>query len=46
MTETIVMPGDVISEAVELGKTKKLILGPGLRRLNDLVVASKAGVIR
>lgn len=46
VTETIVMPGDVISEAVELGKTKKLVIGPGLRHFNDVVVASKAGVLR
>ncbi|XP_055837656.1 exosome complex component RRP40 [Episyrphus balteatus] len=41
----IVMPGERITEAEELAKTKKVVLGPGLRRLDDKVVACKAGTL-
>lgn len=42
----IVMPGDRITAAEEMAKTKKVILGPGLRRHNDHVVACKAGALQ
>ncbi|XP_039951316.1 exosome complex component RRP40 [Bactrocera neohumeralis] len=42
MTE-IVLPGDRISAAEELAKSKKVILGPGLRRENEQVIACKPG---
>ncbi|KAH8328191.1 hypothetical protein KR067_005580 [Drosophila pandora] len=43
---TIVMPGERISSIEEVAKTKRVILGPGLRRVDDTVVASKAGPLR
>lgn len=43
---TIVMPGERIAAIEELAKSKRVILGPGLRRLDDTVVASKAGPLR
>ncbi|XP_017105074.1 exosome complex component RRP40 [Drosophila bipectinata] len=43
---TIVMPGERITSIEEVAKTKRVILGPGLRRLDDTVVASKAGPLR
>lgn len=42
----IVMPGDRITAIEEVAKSKRVILGPGLRRLDDTVVASKAGPLR
>lgn len=43
---TIVMPGERIASIEEVAKTKRVILGPGLRRVDDTVVASKAGPLR
>ncbi|XP_068151862.1 exosome complex component RRP40 [Drosophila tropicalis] len=43
---TIVMPGERVTSIEDLAKSKRVILGPGLRRLNDTVVASKAGPLR
>ncbi|KAI8043443.1 exosome complex component RRP40 [Drosophila gunungcola] len=45
-TSTIVMPGDRIAAIEELAKSKRVILGPGLRRQDETVVASKAGPLR
>ncbi|KAH8412837.1 hypothetical protein KR009_006194 [Drosophila setifemur] len=42
----IVMPGERITSIEEVAKSKRVILGPGLRRLDDTVVASKAGPLR
>ncbi|BFF95963.1 exosome complex component RRP40 [Drosophila madeirensis] len=42
----IVMPGERITSIEEVAKEKRVILGPGLRRLDDTVVASKAGPLR
>ncbi|XP_034668791.1 exosome complex component RRP40 [Drosophila subobscura] len=42
----IVMPGERITRIEEVAKEKRVILGPGLRRLDDTVVASKAGPLR
>ncbi|XP_036327717.1 exosome complex component RRP40 [Rhagoletis pomonella] len=39
----IILPGDRIFAAEELAKTKKVILGPGLRRENEQVFACKPG---
>ncbi|XP_053957782.1 exosome complex component RRP40 [Anastrepha ludens] len=39
----IVLPGDRILAAEELAKSKKVILGPGLRRENEQVLAYKGG---
>ncbi|KAH8305521.1 hypothetical protein KR018_002738, partial [Drosophila ironensis] len=46
MSEQIVMPGERIEAIEEAAKSKRVILGPGLRRLDDTVVASKAGPLR
>lgn len=52
MSETItkadelVMPGDIIEINKELFKSKRIILGPGLRNVDDQVIAAKAGVLR
>ncbi|XP_030384493.1 exosome complex component RRP40 [Scaptodrosophila lebanonensis] len=45
-SSNFVMPGDRVSSIEDLAKTKRVILGPGLRRLDDKVVASKAGPLR
>uniref|UniRef100_A0A6P4E9S3 Ribosomal RNA-processing protein 40 n=1 Tax=Drosophila rhopaloa TaxID=1041015 RepID=A0A6P4E9S3_DRORH len=45
-TSTIVMPGERITAIEELAKSKRVILGPGLRRQDETVVASKAGPLR
>ncbi|KAH8404777.1 hypothetical protein KR222_001224 [Zaprionus bogoriensis] len=42
----IVMPGERVAAVEELAKGKRVILGPGLRRVDDKVVASKAGPLR
>lgn len=41
----IVMPGDRIPAAEELAKIKMVILGPGLRRVEDQVISCKAGAL-
>ncbi|KAH8263741.1 hypothetical protein KR044_013194 [Drosophila immigrans] len=43
---SIVMPGDRVTAVEDVAKGKRIILGPGLRRVNDTVVASKAGPLR
>ncbi|XP_022228351.2 exosome complex component RRP40 [Drosophila obscura] len=45
-SSAIVMPGERITSIEEVAKEKRVILGPGLRRLDDTVVASKAGPLR
>lgn len=40
------MPGDIVSEVQAAAATKKVILGPGLRKYNDQVVACKAGILK
>lgn len=40
------MPGERVSAVENLAKGKRVILGPGLRRVDDTVVASKAGPLR
>lgn len=43
----VVMPGDVAIEAeLEIKTSKKVILGPGLRKDGKQVVACKAGILR
>lgn len=42
----IVMPGERVPAVESLAKGKRVILGPGLRRVDDTVVASKAGPLR
>ncbi|CAD7085765.1 unnamed protein product [Hermetia illucens] len=41
----VLVPGEAVSEIEEVAKTKKVVLGPGLRRTNDSVLACKAGVL-
>ncbi|ALC40027.1 Rrp40 [Drosophila busckii] len=43
---TIVMPGERVTAVEDVAKGKRVILGPGLRRVDDKVVASKAGPLR
>lgn len=45
MIGEVVMPGDVITEASELAKTKRLVFGPGLRIMNEMVVVTKPGIL-
>ncbi|TDG45123.1 hypothetical protein AWZ03_008461 [Drosophila navojoa] len=40
------MPGERVRVVEDAAKNKRVILGPGLRRLDDKVVASKAGPLR
>lgn len=43
----VVMPGDVAADAErEVNKSRKVILGPGLRKDGNQVVACKAGILR
>ncbi|XP_055374572.1 exosome complex component RRP40 [Condylostylus longicornis] len=44
--DEIIMPGQHIEKAENLAKSQEVILGPGLRRINDKVIASKAGILR
>lgn len=52
MTETtikageVVMPGDTVDINKDLFKNKRIILGPGLRTVDDQVIACKPGVLR
>ncbi|EDV94191.1 exosome complex component RRP40 [Drosophila grimshawi] len=43
---SIVMPGERVTSVEDVAKGKRIILGPGLRRVDDKVVASKAGPLR
>ncbi|XP_023166332.1 exosome complex component RRP40 [Drosophila hydei] len=43
---SIIMPGERVTLVEDAAKNKRVILGPGLRRLDDKVVASKAGPLR
>lgn len=45
-TVRIVIPGDIVTEAQELSTNKKIILGPGLRKQNDHIIACKAGALK
>lgn len=43
----LLMPGDTVATVQQAAATKKIILGPGLRKHNDnTVVACKAGVLK
>lgn len=42
----VIMPGERVRVVEDAAKNKRVILGPGLRRLDDKVVASKAGPLR
>lgn len=42
----VVIPGDTITEAQEQPTNKKIILGPGLRKQDDHIVACKTGVLK
>ncbi|KAJ6645686.1 Exosome complex component RRP40 [Pseudolycoriella hygida] len=42
----ILMPGDNIDINKDLFKNKRIILGPGLRNVDDRVIACKPGVLR
>ncbi|EDW11672.1 exosome complex component RRP40 [Drosophila mojavensis] len=43
---SVIMPGERVRVVEDAAKNKRVILGPGLRRLDDKVVASKAGPLR
>ncbi|XP_066591861.1 exosome complex component RRP40 [Prorops nasuta] len=42
---TVVMPGDIV-DIINVNKSTKIILGPGLRRDSDIVYTCKAGVLK
>lgn len=43
----VVIPGDTVKiSQLENSKDNKIILGPGLRRVGDSVLACKAGILR
>lgn len=42
----LLMPGDIVSEVQAAAANKKVILGPGLRKHNEQVVACKAGILK
>lgn len=42
----VMMPGDIAEDARLVSKSKKVILGPGLRKQGDTVVACKAGILK
>lgn len=44
--DEIVMPGDVADINKDLFKNKRIILGPGLRNVDDQVIVSKSGTLR
>ncbi|XP_064535393.1 exosome complex component RRP40 [Drosophila montana] len=43
---SIIMPGERVTVVEDAAKSKRIILGPGLRRVDEKVVASKAGPLR
>ncbi|XP_050403694.1 exosome complex component RRP40 [Patella vulgata] len=43
---SLFLPGDLIQNLKESEATKKILLGPGLRQENDLILASKPGILR
>lgn len=42
----VVMPGDILMDLEESNCNTKLIFGPGLRRENDKIIATKSGILR
>lgn len=42
----ILMPGDIAVDAQQASQSKKVILGPGLRKHGEAVIASKAGILK
>ncbi|XP_037025103.1 exosome complex component RRP40 [Bradysia coprophila] len=42
----VVMPGDTVDINKDLFKNKRIILGPGLRNVDDQVIACKPGILR
>lgn len=42
----VALPGDDVTAIIAPSKIMKMVLGPGLRRQDDRVVASKAGVLK
>lgn len=45
-SSTLLLPGEHVADVQRAAATKKIILGPGLRKHNDQVIASKAGILR
>ncbi|EDW64396.1 exosome complex component RRP40 [Drosophila virilis] len=43
---SIIMPGERVTIVEDAAKSKRIILGPGLRRVDEKVVATKAGPLR
>lgn len=43
--DRLLMPGDIVADVQKIAASRKVILGPGLRKHNDTVVACKAGVL-
>lgn len=47
INDRIVMPGEVVKEAMDLaGKNKKVVLGPGLRKQGQTILSSRSGVLK
>lgn len=42
----VIMPGDIAADAQQASQNKKIILGPGLRKQGDTVIACKAGILK
>lgn len=40
------MPGDVAAEVQQASQSKKVVLGPGLRKHGETVIACKAGILK
>lgn len=45
-TIRIVIPGDIVTEAQDITINRKIIVGPGLRKHNDHIIACKAGALK
>lgn len=42
----VMMPGDIADDVEQASQSKKVILGPGLRRQGEKVIACKAGILK
>lgn len=42
----VLMPGDIAVDALQASQNKKVILGPGLRKHGDSVIACKGGILK
>ncbi|KAG7188156.1 hypothetical protein KM043_013375 [Ampulex compressa] len=42
----VTMPGDIVKDIATINKKERIILGPGLRREGNTVIACKAGILK